>query len=72
VLVAAAIAKSDDHVYAWYADGTVNSGTSRDLARYKNPVPFALPDGKTPYDIVGIDISRSDRAAHRPAPIRYT
>ncbi|MEO1240902.1 MAG: serine hydrolase domain-containing protein [Pseudomonadota bacterium] len=33
-VVGIAIAKSNDHVYVWYDDGTLSSGTSRDFTRY--------------------------------------
>jgi hypothetical protein len=54
------IAGSDDHVFAWYADGTVSSGSSWDLDQYRAPYAYALPPGKTPADIVGMGITGSD------------
>ncbi len=60
-LVAVAIAKSSDHVYAWYSDWTVSSGTSTNLTKYQDPKGFDLPDGKSPWDIAGIGIARNDR-----------
>ena len=50
----------DDHVYAWYRDGTVSSGTSTDLDRYRPPSRYSLAPGKSPADVVGIDIACSD------------
>ena len=40
----------NDHVYAWYRDGTVSSGTSTQLDKYRTPYRYALPPGKTPDD----------------------
>lgn len=50
----------NDHVYAWYRDGTASSGTSRDLDRYRAPYRYSLAPGKTPADVVGIDIACSN------------
>ena len=58
-IVAMAIA-SDDHVYAWYTDGTVSSGTSSDLGRYRQPYAYALPPGKEIKDIVAMGIASDD------------
>jgi hypothetical protein len=59
-IVGMGIAGSDDHVYAWYSDGTVSSGTSSDLDFYRTPYSYSLPQGKTPADIVGIGIAGSN------------
>ena len=59
-IVGMGIAGSDDHVYAWYADGTVSSGTSKDLGAYASPAPYTLASGKTPADIVDMGIAGSD------------
>ena len=37
------IAGSDGHVYAWYRDGTVNSGTAADLDCYRSRQTFEPP-----------------------------
>ena len=60
-LVAVAIAKSNDRVYAWYSSRKVSSGTSTDLARYQDPVEFDLPGDRQARSIVGIGIARNDR-----------
>ncbi len=59
-VVAVAIAGSNDHVYAWYLDGTVSSGTTHDFAWYRRRYSYSLPSGKTPNDIVGIGIAGSN------------
>jgi CubicO group peptidase (beta-lactamase class C family) len=59
-IVGIAIAKSDDHVYVWYDNGMVSSGTSRDFDRYRSPRPYKLPHGKKPGHIVSIDIAKND------------
>ena len=59
-LVGLAIAGSNDHVYAWYRDGTVSSGTSSDLQRYRSPYPFHLPSNKNTGDIVDMAIGPMD------------
>lgn len=59
-IVAMAIAGSDDHVYAWYKDGTVSSGTSTNLEAYRKPYRYEIRDGETPGNIVGIAIAKSD------------
>jgi hypothetical protein len=50
----------DDHVYAWYRDGTVSSGTSTDLDRFRPPARYSLAPGRSPADVVAIDIACSD------------
>jgi hypothetical protein len=50
----------DDHVYAWYRDGTVSSGTSTDLDRYRPPSRYSLAPGRSPADVMAIDIACSD------------
>jgi CubicO group peptidase (beta-lactamase class C family) len=56
-IVGIAIATGNDHVYAWFADGTVSSGYSKDLALYTAPAPYTLPSGRVPGDILGIGIA---------------
>jgi hypothetical protein len=57
---AMSIACSNDHVYTWFANLTVASGTSSNLGAYLPPHPYVLPAGKTPSDIVGIGIAGND------------
>jgi hypothetical protein len=59
-IVGMAIAKSDDHVYAWSDDGTVTSGTSNDLDEYRNGYAYSVPPGYTFTDIVAIGIRPGD------------
>lgn len=51
---------SDDHVYAWYRDGTASSGTSSDLDKYRLPYSYSLAPGKSPGDVAGIGIACSN------------
>jgi hypothetical protein len=51
---------SDNHVYAWYRDGTVSAGAIGNLGSYRQPYPYSLPAGRTPKDIVAIDIASDD------------
>lgn len=51
---------SNDHVYAWYSDRTVSSGTDSDFDKDRALYPYALPGGKSPADIVGMGIACSD------------
>ena len=51
---------SDDHVYVWYADGTVSSGTSRDLTAFRPAQPYVLAPGKTPADVLDMAIASDD------------
>ncbi|MGK3967746.1 serine hydrolase [Sorangium sp. So ce118] len=60
-IVGMAIATGNDHVYAWFADGTVSSGYSKDLDLYTSPTPYTLPGGRTPEDIVGMGIASDSR-----------
>lgn len=59
-VVGMAIAKSNDHVYTWYDNGTVSEGTSHELDRYSPPRSYSLPPGKTPHDIRTIAIGPGD------------
>lgn len=59
-IVGMGIAGSNDHVYVWYADGTVTSGTSGDLDAYRPSYTYSLPQGKSPQDIVGMGIAGND------------
>lgn len=56
-IVGLAIATGNDHVYAWFADGTVSSGYSEDLALYTAPVSYTLPGSRKPQDILGMGIA---------------
>lgn len=60
-IVGIAIATGTDHVYAWFADGTVSSGYSKDLDYYAAPVPYTLPGGRTPKDILGMGLDSNNR-----------
>ena len=55
-IVGMAIA-GNDHVYAWFADGTVSSGYSKDLDLYTAPAPFTLPGKRKATDIRGMGIA---------------
>lgn len=59
-IVGIGIAPSNDHVYVWYADGTVSSGTSTYFEHYQGGVGYILPDpdgkARSPQDIIAIDI----------------
>ena len=39
-IVGVAIAGSNDHTYVWYKDGTVSSGSTDDLDRYRQVYTF--------------------------------
>jgi CubicO group peptidase (beta-lactamase class C family) len=56
------IAKSNDHVYVWYEDGTVSSGTSTDFDYYYKPKPAQYADGSgfTSYNVRGMGIASND------------
>jgi hypothetical protein len=56
------IAKSDDHVYVWYEDSTVSSGTSTDFDFYFKPKPvqYAYMPGATSYNVRGMGIAKND------------
>lgn len=58
--VGISIACSNDHVYAWFADRNVASGTSSNFGSYQPPHVYSLPAGKTPADIVGVGIAGND------------
>jgi len=51
---------ADDHVYAWYTDGTVSAGTSTNLEEYRAPYPYTAAAGKTLDDIVDLGIACSN------------
>lgn len=61
-IVGIAIAKSNDHVYVWYQDGTVSEGTSMDFAYYSDPKPFTVGPtlNGTSYDLRGLGIASND------------
>lgn len=60
-IVGIAIATANDHVYAWFADGTVSQGYSKDLDYYAAPVPYTLPGSRTPKDVLGMGIASDAR-----------
>lgn len=60
-IVGIAIATANDHIYAWFADGTVSSGYSKDLDYYAAPVPYTLPGGRVPKDVLGMGIASDAR-----------
>ncbi|WP_437316881.1 M12 family metallopeptidase [Sorangium sp. So ce385] len=57
-IVAMAVA-SNDHIYAWYSNGTKSSGSSFDLDAHTAASSFSLPPGKTVADIIAISIAKS-------------
>lgn len=61
-IVGIGIAKSNDHVYVWYEDGTFSSGTASDFDHYHARKPFStgMGTGGTSYDIRGVDIAKND------------
>lgn len=59
-IVGISIACSNDHVYAWFADRRVTSGTSSNLGSYQPPHAYSLPAGKTPADVIGVGIAGND------------
>jgi hypothetical protein len=58
-IVGIGIAKND-HVYVWFADGKVTSGTTSNFEKYRHAYSYSLPPGKTPDDIVAISIAGSN------------
>lgn len=56
-----AIAKSNDYVYTWFADGYVTAGSSTDLDGQRPQYPYAVPPGYTIGQIVGMAIGTDDR-----------
>jgi CubicO group peptidase (beta-lactamase class C family) len=61
-IVGIAIAKSNDHVYVWYQDGTYSQGTSMDFDYYHGPKPYtwAAQANGTSHDIRGMAIASND------------
>jgi len=58
-VVGIGIAKSNDHVYVWYDDGAVSSGTSMDFDRYFGPRSYSTTTGSS-YDVRGVGIAADD------------
>lgn len=58
-VIGIAIAKSDDHVYAWYDDGTVSSGSSMNFTRYYTNRPYTA-DVWSRYIIRAMGIASDD------------
>ena len=56
------IAKSNDHVYIWYDDGTMSSGTSLDFTYYFTGKAYSVApgSGQTRYNIREIGIAAND------------
>jgi CubicO group peptidase (beta-lactamase class C family) len=56
------VAKSNDHVYVWYDDGTLSSGTSLDFTYYFTGKSYSVApgSGQTRYDIRDIGIAAND------------
>ena len=44
------IAGSSDHVYAWFKNKRVTSGTSQDFDRYSKQYSYSLASGKQTYN----------------------
>jgi len=59
-IIGTAIAGSNDHVYTWFDNGTVRSGSSSRLGIYRASYRYSLPPGKSPADIVGMGIAGSN------------
>ncbi|MEM1182808.1 MAG: serine hydrolase domain-containing protein [Acidobacteriota bacterium] len=59
-VVGTVISKPNDHVYTYYDSGFYSIGTTSDLdARSNSLLPYALPPGKSPSDIVAMAGSTS-------------
>lgn len=58
-LVGIGIAKSNDHVYAWYDNGKFSQGSSMDFDDYEGLKSYTTGAGK-PWEIRGIDIAKND------------
>ena len=56
-LIAAGIAGTNDHVYYWWSDGTVSSGTTSNPLRYRNYYRSNQPRNKT---LIGVGIGGND------------
>ena len=50
-----------DKTYTWYTNGKVSIGSSNDLDRHQEPLPFKLPEGRIVTDIRAIAVSNSSR-----------
>lgn len=59
-IVGIGIAKSNDHVYVWYDDGTYSSGTSKDFDAYFGLKSFTTAAGCKSFEIRGMDIAKND------------
>ena len=61
-IVGVAIAKSNDHVYVWYNDGTVSEGISTNFVYYSQPVLFTAPNqtGSKVRNIRGVGIASNN------------
>lgn len=59
-IVGIGIAKSNDHVYIWFEDGTYSSGTSTNFTFYEGLETFTPAAGCKPYEIRGMDIAKND------------
>lgn len=59
-VVGIGIAKSNDHVYVWYEDSTVSSGTTKDFGAYLDPTPFSPGAGKKAYEIRDLEIASNN------------
>ena len=55
-IVGIAIDDTNNLVFAWFTDGTVTAGSSKDLSSKRPGEKYKLPQGKNPSDIVGMGI----------------
>lgn len=47
----------NDHTFTWYNDLTFSEGATNDLDQYNPPLPYTLPPGRQPIDILGMGIA---------------
>lgn len=59
-VVGIGIAKSNDHVYVWYDDAKVSSGTTTDFSLYSKPQPFDPGAGKQAHEIRDVEIGTNN------------
>lgn len=59
-VVGIAMAKSNDHVYAFYDDGTVSSGTPLDFTRFFVDRAYTAPSASLRYQIIDVGIAAND------------
>jgi hypothetical protein len=64
-IVGMGVDDTNNLVFAWFDNGKVSAGSSKNLSSKRKPAPYKLPQGKTPLDIAEMAIDGTNNTLLR-------